>query len=370
MKFKNMIVATIFVASLTMGGLLSIHQALAADVNDAPLPFKIDATNSDPDRPIRPFSIPYIGPLVDTHSHLVPMRGNKHAFNDDVLEAIEKAHVARIVLLPPPNEAVFNDPTIKKRREQLRQDSHGRVLVMCGSDYLTQWMNRAASEGKIPDDVNTRMEQLSQDLKGGLCSGAGEIGFFHFNKTGHQNVVKLPALYPPLLAIAETTARAGAWLDMHAEPVEPNGTSHREEVFTTISAMFKRAPELRLICSHTCLTNPQNARALLTAFPNLMMNLKNFRNPPEWGHLEPITNLDGEIYTDWATLLEEMPDRFMIGMDFMFGRTEASSYPRNIKKIRKMLGSLNRETARRIAFENAERVFGVVPRLWEKGLIE
>jgi hypothetical protein len=236
MGFMNVTLFVVFITSSTMGGFLSIDQALAID--DLSLPFKIDASNSDPNRPVRTFDSPYIGPLVDTHSHLVPLRGKKQVFNDDVLEAIKKANVARIILLPPPNEAVFGDSSIKKRREHLKQVSDGRVLIMCGSDYLTQWMNQAAEQGKIPDDVNTRMDELSKDLKSGMCSGVGEIGFLHFNKTGNQHVVKLPAVYPPLLAIAETASLTGAYLDMHAEPVEPSGTSHRTEVFGTISAMF------------------------------------------------------------------------------------------------------------------------------------
>ena len=91
------------------------------------------------------------------------------------------------------------------------------------------------------------------------------------------------------------------------------------------------------------------------------MNLRAFRNPEEWGHLEPITDLQGRLYDDWAALLEDMPDRFMIGDDFMFGWNDPESYERHFQKMRRMLGSLPATVAKKIAFENAVKLFGPLP---------
>jgi hypothetical protein len=322
----------------------------------------VDVTRSDPLRATRPAGAPYAGSVVDAHAHLNPPAPNRQNVEADVPEAIIKARVARIVLLPAPNEARFRDrESAERRRRELQRSSNGRVLTMCGSDYLTVWMDDGAHSpfGIGSKDLTERMARLTADLKSGACAGVGEIGVLHFNSDGTQPVVRLPAGYPPLLAIAETAAKAGAWMDIHAEPREPDGTSHHDEIYSTLAEMFQRAPDLKLIYSHNGLTNARNARALLTAFPKLMMSVTHMRRK-SWAHLEPITNEQGELYADWAALLEEMPERFMIGTDFLFGWTPqpTESYARVMERNRQLLGSLTPEAARRIAFENAARVFG------------
>ena len=77
-----------------------------------------------------------------------------------------------------------------------------------------------------------------------------------------------------------------------------------------------------------------------------------------WGHLGPVVNSNGEIYEDWAQLFEEMPERFMVGTDFHFGRrgVKIKRYKKRIKQYRYMLGTLEERTARMIAYENARQL--------------
>lgn len=51
-----------------------------------------------------------------------------------------------------------------------------------------------------------------------------------------------------------------------------------------------------------------------------MMSIKLEPRHQYWGHLGPVVNSNGEIYEDWVQLFEEMPERFMVGTDFHFGR--------------------------------------------------
>ena len=333
-----------------------------ADDKRLAVPFVIDATRSDPARPTRPLGESYKGPIFDTHTHMFRVHDL-----DMVSEAMTLARVDRLVLLPTPNSgrAPFTS-TILDQMDALRRKTNGAIAVLCGSDYLTPWMQSAAELGSVPDDIDSQMARLARDLKSGACAGVGEIGFRHYDKTGQQLAIDLPAGYPPLLAIAETAAQANAPLDLHAEPVEPRGARHDAEVFGTLGAMFARSPNLRLIASHTAMTNARNARALLAAFPTLTMNV-NFgkhASSTDWRNLEGVTDDRRQLYADWAALFEDMPDRFMVGTDFFFGRggDVPKEYERRIRHVRRVLGSLDPAAARRIAFENAARVFGRQPR--------
>lgn len=77
-----------------------------------------------------------------------------------------------------------------------------------------------------------------------------------------------------------------------------------------------------------------------------------------WGHLGPVVNSNGEVYEDWAQLFEEMPERFMVGTDFHFGRhgVKIKKYRRKIKQFRYVLGALKEHVARLIACENARNL--------------
>jgi hypothetical protein len=330
-------------------------------------PFAFDTRPSDPNRPTVPWGDLYQGPLIDTHAHLNPPSARRGSTQADVVAAVTAARVDRIVLAPAPNEGVFRNPEpTQAERLGLVRTSGGRVLRLCGSEYLTDWMSDNARRGVEvgPKTLAGKLDQLRGDLKTGTCAGVGEIGLFHFDTAGGQPVVRLPAAYPPLVAVAQVAAAAGLPMDIHAEPFEPNGTaSHHAEIYSTIGVLFRDAPGLELIYSHNGLTNSRNARALLKAFPGLMMNLRFF--PREsWKHLDPTVNEEGRLYADWAELLKEMPDRFLIGSDFLFGWNPrpTQDYARLMNATRRILGGLPSNVARKIGSENAQRLFGPLPR--------
>jgi predicted TIM-barrel fold metal-dependent hydrolase len=150
------------------------------------------------------------------------------------------------------------------------------------------------------------------------------------------------------------------WMDLHVEPMTPKGRSFEDEVFGGVALLYRLYPELRLILSHSAMTNSKNARALLDTYPNFMMNLKAVLPGKRlaWDNLGPITNGNAELFEDWATLFEAMPERFMIGTDFRWGEKPSKKYQKKIRGMRRILGSLDPSVAAKIAHENALRVFG------------
>jgi len=211
------------------------------------------------------------------------------------------------------------------------------------------------------------LRQLTRDLNDPDCAGIGEIGLYHFNKDGHQNVIAYPPTFEPFLKIVGLIAQKGAWMDLHAEPVDPGGKSYEEQVFGGLELMFQKFPGLKLIVSHTGMTHSSNARRILKRYPKVIMNFKPIKRHELWRNLEPITNSKGRLFRDWAELFEEMPERFMVGTDEKFGRlgkgvhapkgVEVANYGKKIRQMRKILGSLNPGTAEKIALKNAQRIF-------------
>ncbi|MBI4185378.1 MAG: amidohydrolase family protein [Proteobacteria bacterium] len=323
--------------------------------------FAIERTRSDPARPVRAPRTAYRGPIIDAHLHLDPPRRREANDLGAILAALAEAGVETAVFMPTPNEGRFRESAQgQDEKRELLARGQGRVRLFCGSDYISVWLNDAFALGYREREVDSILARLSADLAAPSCAGVGEIGLFHFNKKGDQAVVTYAPGFKPFLAIVGLAAGKGAWLDLHAEPVEPEGASHEDEVFGGLALLFRRFPNLKLILSHTAMTNPTNARRILAAYPTVMMNLKIVREHDGWRNLEPVTDEQGALYEDWAKLFEEMPGRFMIGTDAKFGRRSFSPdrYRREIERIRLLLGSLSPEAQRPIAVENARRVLG------------
>ena len=59
----------------------------------------------------------------------------------------------------------------------------------------------------------------------------------------------------------------------------------------------------------------------------------------------------------WKKLIEEFPDRFVVGIDSSATPKNLADYAKRVGKIRKALGGLTPETARKMASDNLHRVF-------------
>lgn len=341
-----------------------------------PPAFEIEQTRSDPNRATRAHGEIYSDPIIDTHAHLYPPR-EKGGFKDDsdwagssdinvgeleeIIDVIKNSGVELIIFMPTPNDGIRPHQELGVvKRKMIRDLDKNRVKLFCGSNYITVWLDSAYHNGYSEEELQDIMKRLSKDMDSGEYAGVGEIAIYHFDKGfGGQNILEFPPNFEPFLRIVDLVAKKGMWLDLHAEPVDPEGKSYEKEVFGGIELLYQRNPNLKLIYSHTAMTNPTNARRILKKYPNIMMNIKIVKKHHNWRNLEPIVNTEGELYEDWAVLFEEMPERFMIGTDSHFGRKsfQISKYKKKIKQMRLILGTINPEAARLIAYENARKIF-------------
>lgn len=350
--------------------LATVAPSMATETALQPIPspdISIHSIRSDAGRPIRTFGKKYKGKIWDTHVHLDPpgKQSGEGGNPDQLLAVLEKAGIHRVNIMPTPNEGSFDKAKYFPRggtagREALHSKGSRQIRVFCGAEFLSVWMGKAATKGYKQKEFQERIIALDVALTEGRCHGIGEIGLFHFNKSGRQLVLEVPPTFPPFLSLFELATSNESWVDLHAEPVEPGGKSRESEVFGIIALLYKKHPNLKLILSHTAMTNPTNLEALFTVYPSLMVNFKLVRNHERWKNLEPNCDPDGRLYEDWAVLMEAYPDRFLVGSDAKFGRKgfKLKRYQKEIRLFRKVLGGLDSNTARKIAWENAVRVFG------------
>jgi hypothetical protein len=71
------------------------------------------------------------------------------------------------------------------RKKFVKKGSH-TAERLCGSTYLTRFLYKGYLYGYPLIQPKNRLEKLKQDLDNGGCLGIGEIGLYHFEKTGTE----------------------------------------------------------------------------------------------------------------------------------------------------------------------------------------
>lgn len=326
----------------------------------------LDKNRTDLTRESRSLGEKYQGSIIDTHNHVFSKLG--YPSPDNIFEQLEGLNIERLIVLPTPNDGYNLERgrmtgDTADLREKIGALSNGKGGRLCGGDYFTHWMNTNWEKGFDKADLNGRLARLRGELTTGGCLGIGEIGPYHLEKKSKQHETIFPLDIEPMLRLADLAVELDVPLDLHAEPVHAKGRSYEDEVFGGVAALFKHQPKLKLILSHTAMTNPNTLRALFDAYPTLMVNLKMVKpnhKKLKWNQLEPISNEANELFEDWARLMEAMPERFMVGTDSRFGEDgfKKKRVQKAIRKLRLVLGSLDKAAADLIAHGNARRVFG------------
>ena len=290
-----------------------------AGSNLIPLPspgFIVEQTRSDLNRPARVHNKSYSGPIIDTHAHLYPPRERDANITDinkgqlkKILKILKKTGVKLVIFMPTPNDGIRRNQELGVvKRKMIRDMKREKIRLFCGSNYITNWLDFAHGNGYTQGKLQNVLKRLAKDIDSGTYSGVGEIGNYHFDKGyKQQHVIEFPTNFEPFLKIIDLIAEKGIWLDLHAEPVGPKGKSYEKEVFGGIELLFRRNPHLKLIYSHTAMTNPINARRILKKYPNIMMNVKIETKHKKWKNLAPIVNTKGELYEVRDKFLKKCP---------------------------------------------------------------
>lgn len=168
-------------------------------------------------------------------------------------------------------------------------------------------------------------------LKGRLDSYPHEgIGEFHLHEVD-------PSDEPLLRQIAVIAKARDLYIHVHSgkEPVE---------------FLYSLEPSLKIIWAHAGMSEPANTVERMMATYSTLYADTSYRE-------HDILHDDDAIDPDWRRVLERFPDRFMVGSD-TWVNGQWDNYADLISLNRKWLHHFPRPIAEKIAFGNAERLFG------------
>ena len=274
----------------------------------------------------------YSGPLFDAHLHYndeacvhaTPAPGCPHPIGD-VLERMQKSGVRAIVANSRPNDGTV---ALATAREQTR--AAGVTVV----PFVRLYRNRADYDNwfRDPTIVDMVTTELARGTPAGPYRGLGE---FHLYDSANAN----GPVAKQLMALAEEKDLA---ILAHVDDAA---------IDLLMANTPSKGQKTRLIWAHTGIGGSPVSRvdALFARYPKLIGELS---------YRPGLACADGQLCPEWRTLLLKYPDRFMIGSDTWVNQ-RWQYYGELMQGYRTWLGGLPVDVARRIAWDNGAKLFGV-----------
>lgn len=300
---------------------------------------------------------PYQGPIVDAHGHLGA------SFNwETMVEAMDSNNVTRRTVMAryyPGPEGPRDLPGSDEDAVRLAERYQGRFFPLVG---MQQPLLTGSHKWQTPDPAVERLlEETERKLATGRFFGIGEFIVRHWAYSRGLHAEQDNPIYSTfMLKMSALAARFDVPLVVHME-------GHPAPV-DDFSRLLAEYPTARFIWAHNCgRSKTPVIRGMLSRHPNLFCDLAGMTNVGTtgygtgWPRMEEFTALieqDGQLFPDMKALYEELPDRFVLGMDIAHAPgNNRKNYSRRVSRFRELLGQLKPETARKIAETNAIRIF-------------
>ncbi len=263
---------------------------------------------------------PYAGPLFDAHLHFnVEAYEGPHPLSD-VLPRLKRAGVRAVLANSRPNAGTH----------ELAASTAMRATGITVVPFVRLYRNRADYTGWFADPSIHQMvlDELARGTAAGPFRGLGE---FHLYESANADG-------PVARSLLKLSAEKGLWVLAHVD----------EEAIVKLMA---HEPRARLIWAHTGIggTPIQRVRELLARYPQLMGELS---------YRPGLTVGEGRLESEWRELLSQHSERFLIGSD-TWTPSRWLQYEALMAEARRWLGDLPPAAARRIAWGNGQRMFGL-----------
>jgi predicted TIM-barrel fold metal-dependent hydrolase len=269
------------------------------------------------------------------------------------------------ILLPPPFPPGHPGRYGMVELKSMVRGHSDRLAFAAGGESLNSMLQEVRPQGVTPE-IAAAFRHEAEAIADAGAAGFGEFATEHFSfGVGRHPYESARPDHPLLLLLADIAAERDMPIDIHMEAVPqdmpmparfsglgPNPATVTENI-SGFERLLAHNPKARIIWAHAGWDNTGERtvplmRRLLNAHPNLYMSIKLPPTPRRTSPFDP----DGNLKPGWLALLNDFPDRFLIGSDQFF-----DSAPENLALVRKFIDSLPPESARRVANENARRVY-------------
>lgn len=322
-------------------------------------------------------------PVILTHTHFNVRSGGARAQSDDwggtlraALALMDRNGVRTAIVMSPPQPHRRGDTSHFSGLLRIARENPGRFFVSGGGESLNGMIDGTASD-RVGDGDRRDFTARAEAIARAGAVGFGETTALHFSFFSGHPFEMTPPDHPLFLLLADLAAKYDIPLDLHVEAVtqswavsrdlrDRGGSNPREvgENMTAFERLLGHNPKAKILWVHlgadtTGQRTVALTRRLLEKYPNLHIAIK---GPYGAGAEDPLFIPGAGLNVKWRDLIVEFSDRFMIGSDVFFQSRYASrEMPANIEAGLRILRQpfLPPAVARKVAFENAQRLFKI-----------
>lgn len=234
------------------------------------------------------------------------------------------------------------------------QQHPSRFIPFVGNEPIRQFTSREGERAWTLQSaaVVDYLAQLETALREKRYKGIGElVANSVFSRS--DKAAKYPADSPLMRRLWALSAQYDVPLSVHLDAT-PDSLEQMERLL----ASDRRGTWIWAHTGWLPVANPALLRRLLQAHPNLFCELSGRESIRRIYRGDPIDN-DRVLKPDWKALLEDFPDRFVIGTDV--DPATMAAYAEEIGYWRGILSQLSPPTAAKLAHGNAERLLKLPP---------
>jgi hypothetical protein len=323
-------------------------------------------------------SPPPVGAWIDCHAHLQPLYrtpGGGLSFDwsgaeREALAKMDSAGISRTVIMPPPvvpgQEGIYDAPELSK----ICSNSADRFTFMAGGGSLNPMIHKAWLQGTYGPRMEREFRNTAEGILALGAVGFGEMAAEHFSFTDNHPYESAPPDSRLFLLLADIAADRHVPIDLHMEAVPtamdlpahlaspPNPKRLRPNI-AGLEKLLKHNRKARIFWSHvgwghTSMRSPSLCRRLLERHPNLFMSFKVHR------HSSPETRAlaRGRIKPEWLSLVQQFPERFVMGSDqFYVTPWSDRQFPNSLVGALAVLASLPMDLAQQVGQKNPGILF-------------
>lgn len=318
------------------------------------------------------------GDWIDVHFHLIADKGDVDSFDEAArraLQIMDAERIRTIIVMSPPRPGENFDV---ESLADIAKKYGSRIAIFGGGGTLNPMLQEAGKSPELTEGVRRRFEETAQRIIASGAKGFGEITAHHVSLSPSHGYESVPADHPLLLLLTDIAAQHDVPIDLHFDPVPadvekpPSLSSPRNPAVLKANLggferLLSHNRKAKIVWAHAGADpvgyfTPNLVRELLGRHPNLALSVR-----PTAPFPGSMVHPKGAINDDWIAVLRDYPDRFVIGSDsFVVAKAyTGAEAPRIFEQraeiqrrgIRRLLSHLPAELARRIGYENAERIY-------------
>ncbi len=319
------------------------------------------------------------GDWIDVHFHLIANKDDLEGFDEAAraaLQIMDAERIQTIVVMSPPIPIANSDFEILAN---IAKKYGPRIVIFGGGETLNPMLQEAGKSLVVTEEVRRRFEETAQRIIASGAKGFGEITAHHVSMSPSHPYDSVPADHSLLLLLADIAAQHDVPIDLHFDPVpadvakpsslsSPLNPAVLKENLGGFERLLAHNRKAKIVWAHAGSDpvgyfTPKLVRELLSRHSNLALSIRPSGSYPGV-MVHPMT---GAINAEWIAVLSAFPDRFVIGSDNMVvstrftGSGTASTFAAGNAMqrlgIRRLLSHLPADLARRIGYENAERLY-------------